>query len=642
MSKSPFRLLLDEARRYLTGEYNFPGDQVELWTWQDGKVVPQSIPSDQAEAMLGLRFASRASELAPEDAEAKAVEAALQVRSQLQTVPPDPASGPGTVPDALRSELSNLSVEALSDALTLALQSKQFDVAPALITLLGERSDPASLAVDPRSPLVEALSAPNRSVQLASALAIVALDPKMPFPESSRIVPILSRVLFMGPLPEVVVVSGNSALLNTIGASLKERGFEPITAPSAAEGFARSSESAGVEAVIVDPAFLRGARDARDLLRDLRLDARTAGLPVLLPLPVDPARAIARAQEYGIRQVEREPNDIHVRSSPVAFVGSPRRGHVNGRLSPDDGPPMNQPKRTMPAPEDEFDLEVPFQGLPAGSNNADASTEKTVPVDTSGDLFSLGTLRSGDVLSALIEPSPGSTLRPSDVELWLERRDGPANVTVATGIGALGFRIETTGSYDVRVQAADRHLYGYRASYSLEITVYDYDLAVPAVPSIARLKVEALAGQFDRVGVLTSPADPSAVETALNREWQNAGTAPIPAAEREAQALAAAGAVARLASQPDGPFISDIAAVAPQLERFLSDPLRAPIMAESLAAVPTGESAAGPGGFRLRRFPADYLSTSRRFRVEIERRSLRAPALQFGATSIAPGPGPGG
>ena len=585
LPRSPSRLLLDEARRYLTGAYQFPGNQVELWTWQGDNVAPVLLRPDEAEVSLGSRFADRALELDPGNREAMAVRLAHRAREQLAGLSPEPGSPP---PD-----LSGEAPEVLAEALRLALGAKQYDIAPPLISALGKVTDPASLSsTSPPSPLVSALAVPDRRVQLAAALELARLDPSVSIPGASRIVPILARFLSPGDRPEVVVASGNSPLRTSIASTLRDRGIEPLTASTADEGFDLAADSAAVEGLIVDPAFLRGGRDARDLLLDLRSDARTAGLPVLLPLPIDPARAIARGQEYSIRQSEVEPNDIPVRATPITFVGVPRKGRIDGRLSPDDRPPFNQPKRELPDPNALPPADQPSDPLsPPPLPGEDGEEEDdSPPIDISGDLFEVGPLRPGDSISAIIDPSPGSTLRPVDVALWLERREGPGGVPVATGLGSLAYTIDRPGVYDLRVQGAERFLYGYRALYRLEVTVYDSVRPTPPIPGTARVRVESMARGFDRVAVLTAPGSPTAVESALAREWDRIGNLPIPQAERQAMADAAARALAGIAARPDASIASDLVRVVPQLQRTLAEPSRARDAALVLAAVPTVEA----------------------------------------------------
>jgi hypothetical protein len=303
-------------------------------------------------------------------------------------------------------------------------------------------------------------------------------------------------------------------------------------------------------------------------------------------LPIDPARALARAQEYEFFQAEREPNDIPARAAPVAFVGRPRRAQINGRLSPTDRPLFGQPVREWPSPDEQEQEEPDASQFPP----PDATPPPAPVADLSGDLYALGPLRSGDTISAIIAPSPGSTLRPTDVVLWLDRREGPEGVPVAQGIGSLSARIDVPGVYDLRVQAVERYLYGYLAMYQLDLSIYDYDIAVAPLSGTARLSVEQLANQFDRVSLLAAPGDPIAVERALYRAWDEAGFRPNSPDERLAIVQTAAATLAQIAERPDGPFATDMAAVVPTLQRLMADPRFAPFAAQALSVVPTIEA----------------------------------------------------
>ena len=567
--EAPARLFLTEARRYLDGAYDFPEGQVEVWEWLDGGVAARSVSEAEAEALLGERDARRAAELLPDDREAAALLLTFRVAEY--------ARDPELSPDDLGAELDAAGPEALADALTLALGAGYDDAAVPLAAALGRSSDPSMLAAGGNSPLVAALGSPDRRVQLAAAEAILAIDPPRPFPGSSRVVPILSRSLEVGPAPQVVVASASTATTGLIAAGLASLGYDPIQALSADEAFALAVASAGVEALVVDPSGLRGARDARDLMIDLRADARTAGLPVLLPLPIDPATALARSESYRFFQAEREPNDAPGNASPLAFVGRPRRATVNGRLSPTDRPPYNQQPRDFPTPEPA----APVEGEPAPS---------PPPVDRSGDLFALGPLRTGDRITATVAPTAGSILEPDDFVLWIERREGPAGVAEARGIGGVSLGVEVPGLYDLRIQADESRHYGFRALYTVDVTLYDSTLATLPVIGTVRLAVEELASGFPHVAVLAAPGDPSALGGALLRAWDEAEVVPLTAEERGSIPLRAAEALAGIAGRPDGPFAPELVRASPSLRLALSSPDLAMPAATALAAVPTVEA----------------------------------------------------
>ena len=562
----PARLFLTEARRYLDGAYDFPEGRVEVWEWVDGDVAPRSVPEAEAEALLGERDARRAAELMPDDREAAALLLTFRVAEYARDAELDPAS--------LVAELDDAGPEALANALTMAIRAGYDDAAVPLAAALGRSSDPMILASGGSSPLVAALGAPDRRVQLAAAEAIVAFGPDRPFPGSSRVVPILARSLEVGPAPKVVVASASTATTGLIAAGLASLGYDPVQAISASEAFALAVESAGVEALVVDPGGLRGPRDARDLLIDLRADARTAGLPVLLPLPIDRATALARSESYRFFQEEIEPNDAPGNASPLAFVGRPRRATVNGRLSPDDRPAYNQAPRVFPTPEPV----APVEGEPAPG---------PPPVDRSGDLFALGPLQAGDRITATVAPTAGSVLEPRDFVLWIERREGPAGVAEARGIGNLSFGVEAPGLYDLRIQADESRHYGYRALYTLDVTLSDSTLATLPVIGTVRLAVEELANGFPHVFVLAAPGDPEALGGALLRAWDEAEVVPLTAVERRSIPLRAAEALAGIAERPDGPFATELVRAAPSLRIALASPDLAMPAALALAAVPT-------------------------------------------------------
>ena len=192
----PARVLLDEAKRYFTGAYDFPGRQVELWGWDvdAGTVAPRLVRPAEAEALLGDRFVRKALELVPEDPEAVALLVALEVREALQVAGPDVGMPPGGVPEGLGDAVAGASAEVLADALAMAIDAGNGPEAAALASLYGRAIDPAALELDRPSLLLRALESPDRRVEFAAARALVELEPERPFAGSSRVVPILVAV----------------------------------------------------------------------------------------------------------------------------------------------------------------------------------------------------------------------------------------------------------------------------------------------------------------------------------------------------------------------------------------------------------------------------------------------------------------
>jgi HEAT repeat protein len=280
--KAPVRVLTDEARRYHRHVIEFPGETVELWSWVEGEGPrPRTVPRGEAEGMLGLRLARQALELDPADRPAQVVLLSLALEKTIERV------GLGSFPAQDPTGVSPLALAAgpdvLGDVVRQALADGHSDLAAATLWILGQVADRDALTTDRPPPLVEALSAPDRRVQYAAARALVELAPRRPFPGSSRVVPVLSR--FVAPTPaaaKAVVIDGAINRANQVAGLLKGLGYEPEVAISGDQGFRLASEAADVEVIFLDPTLLQGDWTFVDTLANLRADARTAGLPIIL------------------------------------------------------------------------------------------------------------------------------------------------------------------------------------------------------------------------------------------------------------------------------------------------------------------------------------------------------------------------
>ncbi len=259
--------LADEARRYVTHSVPFSGPEVELWTWQDGRPSPRDVSTDQAERYLGGRFARQALELDPTQAGAQVSLAALVLRPGGADPSTALAAGPAVLADVLRLALSNPLPELAAPA----------------AEALGRVVDHDVLNAGPGvHPLVSALDGRDRRARLAAARAIVGLDPTRPFSGSSRVVPVLATFASMRGQPRAVVIDGETAGANNVSHVLRELGYDALTAPDGRSGFRLASASADVEVILINPTMLEGTWRTRDLLANLRADATTAGVPILL------------------------------------------------------------------------------------------------------------------------------------------------------------------------------------------------------------------------------------------------------------------------------------------------------------------------------------------------------------------------
>lgn len=285
--RSPLRLLIGEAERYLTHTGSLGADPAEVWVWQDGNVAPRPATTGQIEGYYGLKLARQALTLVPTDRQAQGLVAALALQKSVESV--GIAAFPQQDPLGAYALAVAAGPEVMANVLRLALDRNLPDVAAAAATVLGNVADRDVLYIptSPPHPLVAALDASDRRTRFAAAQALVNLEPPRPFPGSSRVVPVLAQFAAVRTAPRVVVVDGSPTRANTVASTLSQLGFDPLVASSGKEGFRLAASSADVEAVLIEPTALVEPWTARDLIVNLRADSRTRELPVLIHAQLD-------------------------------------------------------------------------------------------------------------------------------------------------------------------------------------------------------------------------------------------------------------------------------------------------------------------------------------------------------------------
>ncbi len=280
-TKAAARILTDEARAYHLHTTRIDTPPI-IWSWneEDGKLSSRPTSVSEAEEYHGLRAARQALTLAPADLDAQSTLVAIAVDKAVGRV------GLTTYPkgEEAAANLALMSGPAvLSRTLSQSLVDGKFDLAAASAAALGQVTDRDALASNGKAhALVQALSAPDRRAQFAAAKALTGLQPRKPFQGSSRVVPVLARFLTIGQNPRAVVIDGNLSRGAQLAAQLKTLGYEVDLAASGDQGFRFASDSADVELVIMEPYLHQGAWRLEDVLGNLRLDPRTAGLPIFV------------------------------------------------------------------------------------------------------------------------------------------------------------------------------------------------------------------------------------------------------------------------------------------------------------------------------------------------------------------------
>lgn len=285
-ARSPVRVLLDSAERYLRHDAALGEDPGEVWTWDGTNVAPRPATRGQFEGYHGLKLAQRALALDPANRRAQAVLTALALQKAVE------AAGIENFPQRDPTGAWPLALAAgpvvLGDALRLGMEANLPEVSAAAATVLGRVADRDALYIpsSPPHPLVAALGSPDRRTRFAAAQALVNLEPVRAFPGCSRVVPALAQFVGNRTAPRAVIIDGNVNRANQVGSTLKALGYDPLVASNGPDGFRLAAETADVESIFIEPTVLEGPWKSRDLLANLRADARTASVPVFLHGPL--------------------------------------------------------------------------------------------------------------------------------------------------------------------------------------------------------------------------------------------------------------------------------------------------------------------------------------------------------------------
>ena len=254
---------------------------VRLWRWvpREG-LKDQEVPTSYAEEYFGLGHCRQALALDPNYEPAQLVMLSLAFEKVYERVGVDQAlpEGSGLVSAAALT----VGPELLVKVLARALDEGRPAVAIAALRTLARTGNSQMLAAQPGrpSPVVVALSSPDRRIQFAAAETVLSLKPQQPFPGSSQVVPILARNLVAASAARAVVIDPDNARGSALASLLQEAGYEGQAVPNARDGFTMVAESADYELIFIDPAI--HDPNISPAIAQLRADPRTAGIPVIV------------------------------------------------------------------------------------------------------------------------------------------------------------------------------------------------------------------------------------------------------------------------------------------------------------------------------------------------------------------------
>ncbi len=295
------RELSTTATRYLAGEFPWTlrdDGTVELWTWdsQNNILISKNVRPYEASLHAGLSFARQALALAPEDKNYQALVVAVSLAAAKQQSGAESAlpTGPGSVHNLALSA----GAETVSNALGLAMKSRNADAALAALEVLGQIGTPHQLFVREAqgAPVIAALNFPDRRVQFAAATTVLKIDPENRFRGSERVVSILARALQGSGMPKCLVVTSHAQRGSATAGLVGQMGYEPLVTQTGMEGFKLATEQTDVELILLDANTIRWPLSMT--LANLRADSRTAAIPIAVLGPesvkTDVERLVAR------------------------------------------------------------------------------------------------------------------------------------------------------------------------------------------------------------------------------------------------------------------------------------------------------------------------------------------------------------
>ncbi|MCI0333637.1 MAG: hypothetical protein L0228_10495, partial [Planctomycetes bacterium] len=276
------RALTIALHNYRRGMLPFAPDeseQIELWQWDDAtkKLASTRYPADEARIIWMARLARELARIQPGNQAYVKQARLLQLEAAALVAPASQSP--------ILDELRTADVMELDELLADALKSNYAYAAVAAADALGERgtADVLYSADSQPTALANALQHPNRRVRFAALRAIMRLDPKSPYPGSSRVPEALAwfaagtgerRALVA--MPTAVAATNLAGMLagEQLHADATDRGRDAVD-------LARAMPD--LEMIFVDMHI--DGPDIRQVLYELRTSPTTAEIPIALLAP---------------------------------------------------------------------------------------------------------------------------------------------------------------------------------------------------------------------------------------------------------------------------------------------------------------------------------------------------------------------
>lgn len=271
----------------------FPGEDVQLlWNYQpSGGLVMSAIKTPVFHEAMAMRLTERALELESASGGANASTLSLWIASNFSREIDSPAgyenpayatSGAGARRSAEYYAVAS-GADVAQRVLARAIADRDTQLARRAIAAVEKTAGGKDLwaaSADGTSPLLAALTYPNRRVQYEAALALAAANPAAAFAGSDRVVPTLASTVRGATTQYAVILTSEAELYQGVRSVLNKMGYTVLPQGRAMSDLAAPlSEAPAVDLVVT--AGIRGEAIAA-ALEGIRGESKTVATPTLI------------------------------------------------------------------------------------------------------------------------------------------------------------------------------------------------------------------------------------------------------------------------------------------------------------------------------------------------------------------------
>lgn len=275
------------AEKYYGGEESLRPDSryetANVWYWQEGLgLVYKEVPSVIFMDLYTMRSARQALEADSNYSPAVSLWLAADLRkeSRMMSDSVDPTIVPGQ--QSADAYAKAAGAKYMQDVLARALRDGDAAVAMGAIRALAGTAGAKNLvqpAAGGVSPLVAALSFPDRRVRYMAAEALAAARPLDKFNGDELVVTVLVDALRQTGKPTVMLVEANADNRNKHKDMIRQSGYDVVDGPALPQAIEAMRQSTGVDLAVMGSDITGPGPD--QALSMMRAEASTATLPVL-------------------------------------------------------------------------------------------------------------------------------------------------------------------------------------------------------------------------------------------------------------------------------------------------------------------------------------------------------------------------